>query len=179
MSQPLTLQQVEEKLGFAFRQVIHIHPYYYDSQVFPESYRSVVTMEEEMARDWNGGTAFLGENGEIVGINLYACKIAPDCLQAFLDFPLPHLQSLNLNQTGLTSFSFTEKHPLLVHVNLSQNEALTSVHFDSTPRLLQTLDVYDSRVKSLEFPAGLSQFYKLNASRNLLLESLAFKGCLP
>ena len=64
-------------------------------------------------------------------------------------------------------------------MNLSQNEELTEVQFDDTPKYLQSLDVYDSRVQSLAIPAGLEHFYKLDASRNLNLSTLTFKGACP
>ena len=116
MSQSPTLQQIEEILDYRPIKELNIRTYYESQKNFPDSYREVMPIEEEMVRDWHGGTVFRGDENEILGINLYACEINPERLQKLLELPFPHLQALNLNQTGLTAFAFTDKHPAISYM---------------------------------------------------------------
>ncbi|MEM6261394.1 MAG: COR domain-containing protein [Bacteroidota bacterium] len=178
MNKPELLLQVEEILHYSFPHVRDIEAYYHDPKVYPDSYREVMTQELEMVRDGHGGTAFIDKDGRLLGINLYACKLDPQHLQDLLALKLPDLQALNLNETGLTAFAFTQRQPNLMHVNLSQNESLTTVRFEHPSIHLRTLDVYNSRVEALDFPAGLDEFLKLDVARNRNLKRLTFAaGC--
>lgn len=181
MTRPEQLSQVEEALGYQFPHVRDIHDYFNDPEVYPDSYREVMTECEEMLRDANGGTAFGNKEGQLLGINLYGLKdqLDPGKIQEMLALDLPHLQVLNLNETGVTSFTFSQKYPRLQHVNLSQNDSLTEIHFESNPQDLVSLHAYDSRVQSLDFPAGLAEFVKLDIARNQKLTSLSFGGPVP
>lgn len=176
MIRPPLLSRVEAALGYTFKQVRDIHAYFHDPKVYPPSYREVMTWEQEMVRDGHGGTAFIDEEGRLLGLNCYACKLAPERIQELLTLKLPDLLALNLNETGITQFAFTERQPKLMYVNLSQNESLTEVRFESTPTQLRILDVYDSRVQELDLPAGLSELYKLDAARNQQLKRIHFAG---
>jgi GTPase SAR1 family protein len=178
MNKPPLLRQIEETLSYTFAKVHDIDTYYHDPANFPDSYRQVMTPEEEMVRDWHGGTAFVNAREQVVGINLYDCELNPERIAAFLEMSLPDLQALNLNETGVRAFAFTDRMPSLVHVNLSQNESLTEIKFLSTPAQLRSLDVYDSRVQALDLPAGLDQLQKLDVSRNQM-QSLSFIGDCP
>lgn len=196
MTRPELLSQVEEALGYQFPNVRDIHAYFNDPEVYPDSYRDVMTEGEEMLRDANGGTAFIGfheedkakENPQLWGINLYGLKdqLDPARIQDLLALDLPDLQALNLNETGVTTFAFSPRQPKLQHVNLSQNESLTEISFEKdaegkpfNPSNLVSLHCYDSRVRSLNFPAALPCFVKLDIARNKVLESLTFGGAVP
>ncbi|MDX2246557.1 MAG: COR domain-containing protein [Bacteroidia bacterium] len=168
------LRQVESNLGFSFEKVVNPHQYLQDA--YPESYRAVMTVEEEMMRDGHGNTAFVDAEGRLLGVNLYGCKVTERQLQDMLKLAMPDLQALNLNQTGLNSFTFSDRQPALVHVNLSQNEALTSVSFDHSPAHLKSLDIYNCRVTKLTLPAGLDNLQKLDVARNKNLNRVEFAG---
>ncbi|MEZ4827060.1 MAG: COR domain-containing protein [Bacteroidia bacterium] len=174
---PSLLQQVETCLGFSFQKVID--PRQHLQKNYPDSYRAVMTVEEEMVRDWHGNTAFVDTEGRLLGINLYACNVANDRLQDMLKLAMPDLQALNLNQTGLASFTFTDRQPALVHVNLSLNEKLTAVGFEYAPAHLKSLDLYNCQVASLTLPAGLDNLERLDTARNKTLNQLIFEGVCP
>lgn len=176
MTRPSLLSRLEAALDYSFEKILDIHTYFHDPAVYPESYREVMTWEQEMVRDGHGGTAFLDKEGRLLGINCYACPLNPDRIAAMLDLKLPDLMALNLNETGVESFAFTDRQPRLMHVNLSQNESLTELRFDFTPVQLRTLHLYDCRVKSLDIPAGLGDLYKLDAARNQQLTKVSFEG---
>ena len=179
MSEPTLLEKVEKTLGFSFRKVLEIESYFNDPEVYPDSYREVMTMEQEMVRDWHGGNAFLDAEGRLLGINLYDQQVDNHKIHELLALDLPDLHALNLNQTGFSGgFTFSEKHPSLIFVNLSQNEGLTEVVFDHTPKALKGLDLYDCRIKALDLPEGLGELVKVDISRNQQLEQLTFgTGC--
>lgn len=171
------LQQVEACLDFSFEKVLDPQQHLQDR--FPASYRAVMTPEEEMVRDWHGKTAFVDAEHRLRGINLYGVPLEQSQIDGILKVDLPDLQALNLNQTGISRFVFTAQQSALAHVNLSQNESLIEVRFDATPLLLQSLDLYDSRVKALDLPKELNNLERLDASRNQELAQVNFKGACP
>lgn len=171
------LQQVEACLGFSFEKVLD--PQQHLLENFPPSYHAVMTVEEEMVRDWHGKTAFVDAEGRLRGINLYGVALQQSQLDDLLQLDLPDLQALNLNQTGIRRFAFTARQPALVHVNLSQNESLTELRFAAAPLHLQSLDLYDSRVEALDLPAGLDRLERLDASRNVELARVNFAAACP
>ncbi|MDX2283433.1 MAG: COR domain-containing protein [Bacteroidia bacterium] len=179
MEKPALLQAAEQALGYSFEKVLYIHSYFNSEYIYPDSYRAVMTWQQEMVRDGHGGTAFIDSEGRLLGINLYAETLDPAGIQRLLALGLPDLLALNLNQTGVDRFAFTARQPQLMYVNLSQNAALTELRFDYCPAQLRILDLYDSRVQALDLPAGLDALYRLDAARNKNLARLTFGGPCP
>ncbi len=179
MTKPPLLLAAEQALGYTFGKLLDIHAHFNDPKVYPDSYREVMTWQQEMVRDGHGGTAFIDNEGRLLGLNLYAETLDPEGIQRLLALDQPDLLALNLNQTSLTRFAFTARQPQLMYVNLSQNEALTELRFDHCPAQLRILDLYDSRVQSLDLPAGLEALYRLDAARNEHLSRLTFGGPCP
>lgn len=179
MNKPALLQAAEQALGYTFGKLLDIHAHFNDPEVYPDSYREVMTWQQEMLRDGHGGTAFIDKEGRLLGLNLYAETLDPEGIQRLLALDLPDLLALNLNQTGVDRFAFTARQPQLMYVNLSQNEALTELRFEHCPAQLRILDLYDSRVQALDLPAGLDALYRLDAARNEHLARLTFGGPCP
>ncbi|RMG75717.1 MAG: hypothetical protein D6722_00505 [Bacteroidetes bacterium] len=103
--------QIEQILDFRFKSVLDIHAHFEDPKAYPKSYRDVMTWQQEMVRDGHGGKAFVDAQGRLLGLNLYGCRerLDPQRIQALLALALPDLLALNLNETGLTHFTFTAR----------------------------------------------------------------------
>ncbi len=67
MTKPPLLLEVEQALSYTFSRVLDIHAYFNDSKVYPDSYRDVMTWQQEMVRDGHGGTAFVDKEGRLPG----------------------------------------------------------------------------------------------------------------
>ena len=169
--------ELEALLDFSFEQVIN--PEEYLQSHYPQSYREVMSAEEEMVRTYHSKRIFVNDAQEIIGINLFDCPIAPDKLQELCALELPALQSLNLGKTGLTQFRFSSAQPMLVYVDLGRNESLKQVEFSAKPIHLKLLDIPLCRVQELVIPAGLEALGKMDVSRNEVLTRCNFLGSCP
>jgi len=173
----MDIQELEQILDIKFQHVLN--PYTFFEENYPPSYRDVMSLEEEMVRTYHQQHVFVNEEDQIIGINLFDLEIDDDRLQDLLSRPIPHLQSLNLGKTGLTSFTFSERYPNLVCVDLNANEALTRIQFDSTPQKLTLLEANLCQIKEITFPSGMDQLQKIDLSRNTDLVSCTFEGPCP
>ena len=127
MEKTQQIRDLEALLDFQFDQVINPQAYLHSH--YPASYREVMSPEEEMVRTYHSKHIFVNEDQEIIGINLFGCDMPNEKLQYLLSKELPALQTLNLGETGLSSFRFSAAQPKLVFVDIGRNEALTQVEF--------------------------------------------------
>ena len=84
MTKPPLLLAAEQALGYVFPKLLDIHEYFNDPKVYPDSYREVMTWQQEMVRDGHGGTAFIDQDGRLLGLNLYAQTLGPESIQGLV-----------------------------------------------------------------------------------------------
>lgn len=173
----MDIQELEQILGITFHHVLN--PYTFLQENYPQSYRDVMSPEEEMVRTYHQQHVFVNEEEQIIGINLFDIEIDDSRLQEMLSSPIPHLQSLNLGKTGLSSFTFSDLNPKLVFVDLNANENLTQIKFETTPEYLILLEANQCKIKEVSFPAGMDHLKKIDLSRNTDLTSCTFQGPCP
>ena len=71
-----TLQPILEKaLGFELTLIEDIRAWLDDTERYPDSYREVMTIEEEMVGSMYARHIFSDTEGNLVGLNLFGCEI--------------------------------------------------------------------------------------------------------
>ncbi len=119
-------------------------------QIFGLSFHPVSSIQ--MLRQFHYPNAFCtNEEGDIVGI----CAIKNEGVELNISIPR------DLNR--------------LQYLNLSSNNSLTSLEFESTMAELEHLDMSDGKLKSLKIPAGCHKLRWLDVSRNEM-ESFVMMG---
>jgi small GTP-binding protein len=120
---------------------------------------------EEIGNYKNQGYA-IGENGEVVGLNLdlIELKTVPVSLSKF-----HYLKKLSLINTQLTDFSFLQGLSKLTQLNLMNNQII-DISFLQGLRNLRQLDLSFNQITDISFLQGLSHLEKLDLRNNQIKE---------
>ncbi len=129
---------------------------------------------ERMMPGYNGYV--LNDAEEVIGLNLSGLELT-DKEIAFL-WKMPELQALNLSENRLKQVGVPATMQSLRFLDLSENEALTSVTFEKGCSQLEKLHLRECQLKQLNFPAGFTQLMFLEAQRNQL-RSFVMQGESP
>ncbi len=175
------LQPILEKtFGFELTLIEDIRAWLDDPERYPDSYREVMTIEEEMVGSMYARHIFSDTEGNLVGLNLFGCEIRDQHLSFFEDEELKpslrKLKSLNFSQTKITRFTLSEDLPDLVFVCMNEMEHLERLVCRKNLKRLARLELSETQLKELEIPAGYDRLYYVDLSTNLKLETFQFGG---
>ena len=108
----------------------------------------------------------IGENGEVVGLNLEEIELkpVPVSLSKF-----HHLKKLSLNNTKLTGISFLQGLSNLTQLSLSDNQ-ITDISFLQGLSNLTQLYLISNQIKDISFLQGLSKLKMLDLRNNQIKE---------
>ena len=146
---------------------------------YPQAYRDTVDADQEMMRSAHARKVFTGPEGEVIGLNLYQCKVSDaqiDCLQAM---DLPHLRALNLARNALSRFVLPATMPALRRVALHHNKNLQSLRWVEGPPQLRHLDAPLFPPRPFPRPGRYTGLQFLRLDGNKTLAEVRFDGPCP
>ncbi|MEM7510933.1 MAG: COR domain-containing protein, partial [Bacteroidota bacterium] len=175
------LQPILEKaLGFELTLIEDIQACLDDPDRYPDSYREVMSIEEEMVGSMYAKHIFSDTAGNLVGLNLFGCEITDEELPFFEDEKLKEglssLKSLNLSQTHITRFTLSEDLTELVFVCMNEMEHLERLVCRKNLKSLARLELSETQISQLEIPQGYDSLYYVDLSTNPKLETFQFSG---
>ena len=169
---------LEKKLGFNLHLIEDIQKWFADPSRYPDSYRDVMTIEEEMVGSMYGHHIFSDAKGDLVGLNFHGAQIEDYHLSFFSDDSLKSafkkLKSLNLSQTNIKQFSLSEYFSEIVFVCMKDMKNLERLVCKKNLSKLARLELSNTRLRQLKIPEGYQNLYYLIISNNRELSTFEF-----
>ena len=177
------LPQIEQSLGFQLTLIEDIHAHFEDPKRYPDSYREVMTIEEEMMGTMYSRHAFTDKEGNLLGLNLFACEISEEQLQFLEDETLAsHFQqllSLNLGKTPISRFHLGAHFPSITYAAFNECDKLQRFTCAKGLKRLARLELTETAISRLQIPEGYERLYYLDLSSNPALTAFRFGGACP
>ena len=177
------LPVLNQHLGFKLTLIEDIQAHFDDPNRYPDSYREVMTLEEEMAGSMYSKHAFSDQDGRLVGLNLFGCEVGDEQVKFFNDPDIvPYFEpllSLNLSQTSITRFALSEALPSLVYAAFNECKNLERFTCAKGLSNLARLEITETAIKRLQIPEGYTRLYYLDLASNTKLEAFRFADSCP
>lgn len=172
------LPQINKILNLHLHLIEDVEAYFLDPKRYPDSYREVMTLEEEMTGSMYSTCAFADKEGNLVGLNLFGCQLSTASIDQLCTLSFPHLTSLNLARNQLDKFNLSEHFSAMVCLNLSENPQLRLLGLNKKCTQLSRIDLFDCALERITFPATYQQLFYIDLGANKSLTDCTFLGGL-
>ncbi len=174
------LPLLNDIFGIQLTLIEDIEAVFNNPEKYPDSYREVMSIEEEMMGTMYSKCIFSDQAGKLVGLNLYDCNVSSEQIEKLKaqGIHTKDIKSLNLGKTQLRRFHLSEEFASVVCLALNECPELQRLGLHPACKQLARLDAFESNIANISFPDTYHNLYYVDLSANKQLTDCEFHGGL-